>query len=92
MVIKGGPYSTIDEATAAKIKELHRKYPRLGHRGLRKALNEMSVKVDSKELERFMYANRIKAKSPFRPRPLKGLPPYLTGTIASPGSEDGGIG
>ena len=87
MTLKGGPYATIDEAVAARIKELHKKYPRLGHRGLLTALRDMKLDVDSSELKTFMSESRIMAEKPSRPRQLKGIPTHLIGGV--PPSDPG---
>lgn len=90
MTVKGGPYATIDEATADKIKELHKNQPQLGRWGLEKALEGMEIAVDAKELEHFMQANRIKADKTYKPRRLKDAPPYLIANIPPYDVGDGG--
>jgi transposase len=60
---KSGPYRTIDDELAGKIKELHERHPNLGAKGLLNVLKQKGNKVDAKELERFISEQGLKPKS-----------------------------
>jgi hypothetical protein len=72
-------YVPIDGAVAAKIVELHTKYPKLGHHGILKALNDEGIKVHADELDAFMKGNHIEAEKAWRPLGTRGAPGRLGG-------------
>ncbi|MFQ5471883.1 MAG: hypothetical protein ACE5FA_03210 [Dehalococcoidia bacterium] len=70
MSAKHGGYRTINEETAAEIRELHDRHPNLGSKGLLKVLKQSGKKVDARELERFIREGGMKPKAkkgPWRP-------------------------
>jgi hypothetical protein len=73
-------YVAIDETLAAKIVELHKKSPKLGHHGILSALNSEGIKVHPDELEEFMKGNHIEAEKAWRPLRFRGAPGWLGGS------------
>ena len=63
VAMKGGPYYTIGEDVARRIKQLHGEHPRLGHEGLMDILEQEDVAVDEAELKRYLRDNRIRPES-----------------------------
>jgi hypothetical protein len=63
IAMKGGPYHTIGEDVARRIKQLHREQPRLGHEGLIDILKQEDVDVDEAELKRYLRDNKIRPES-----------------------------
>jgi len=72
-------YIPIDGAVAEEIQALHKRYPKLGHRGLLSALGDSGMRVRPEELDRFMAEHRITAEKPWRPWRWRGLPGWLGG-------------
>jgi hypothetical protein len=68
-----------DSVVAAKIVELHKKYPKLGHHRIFKALNDEGIKVQPDELEEFPEGKQIQAEKPFKPMKFRGAPSWLGG-------------
>ena len=72
-------FQPIDEHIANEIASIHKKYPKLGHHGILSALADAGMRVEPKELERFMADNHIEAKKPFKPLKFRGAPGWLGG-------------
>ena len=72
-------YVPIDDVVAAKIVELHKKYPKLGAHGLLAALNDDGIKLHPDDLEDFMKGNHIEAEKAWRPLGFRGAPGWLGG-------------
>ena len=72
-------YVPIDDAVAAQIEALHKKYPKLGHHGILEALKDEGSHVDPAELEDYMSRQHISAEKEFRPLKFKGPPGWLGG-------------
>ncbi len=77
-------YESINERMAAKIKELHDRYPDLGHRGLTQVLSQEGFRVDPKELKQFMRENHIRPRRPWPRLRLPGLPSWWIGGPPEP--------
>jgi len=72
-------YRTIDERVAEEIKRLHKRYPKLGHHALAEALREAGVRVDPRELKRFLKEEGLQVERSWSPRRWRGLPSWLGG-------------
>ena len=56
-------YDDFGEAVAELVIDLHERHPKLGHRGLMKALRDEGYEVDPQQLERFMEQADIEGES-----------------------------
>jgi transposase len=72
-------YRTIDERVAKEIKRLHERYPKLGHHALAEALREAGVRVDPRELKRFLKEKGLRAERSEQRQRSRGLPSWLGG-------------
>ena len=75
--MKSAPYSTINDETARWVKLLHRKHPDLGHDGIWKLLVEEGLRVDKKELKRFMRSHRLS------PDPARQTSGHVAGEVGT---------
>jgi hypothetical protein len=73
------PYATIDDRVAEKTRDLHKRYPKLGHHGLGDALRQSGIHVEADELERFMEEHKMRSEKPWRPWRWRGLPAWMGG-------------
>jgi transposase len=72
-------YRTIDERVAEEIKRLHKRYPKLGHHALAEALREAGVRVDPRELKRFLKEGGLQPERSQQRQRSRGLPSWLGG-------------
>jgi transposase len=72
-------YRTIDERVAEEIKRLHKRYPKLGHHALAEALREAGVRVDPRELKRFLKEGGLQPERSEQRRRSRALPSWLGG-------------
>jgi transposase len=72
-------YRTIDERVAEEIKRLHRRYPKLGHHALAEGLREAGVRVDPRELKRFLKEGGLQPERSQQRQRSRGLPSWLGG-------------
>jgi hypothetical protein len=73
-------YDEIDDSVAGMIAELHKKHPKLGHRGIDRALQQSGVHVDPSHLEEFMRTRKIEPQRDWRPWKWSGAPSWLGGS------------
>lgn len=57
--MKGGPYYSITDDIARRIKSLHKQHPNLGHEGLMTVLQQEDIDVDEAELKRFVIRHHM---------------------------------
>jgi transposase len=72
-------YRTIDERVAEEIKRLHKRYPKLGHHALAEVLRQAGVRVDPRELKRFLKEGGLQPERSEQRRRSGGLPSWLGG-------------
>jgi len=77
-------YRTIDERVAKEIRLLHKRYPKLGHRALAKALREAGVHVEPAELKRFLKEESLEPERSSRPSRWGGPPSWMGGSPEPP--------
>jgi hypothetical protein len=73
------PYQQIDDAVALRIAAIHDRYPKLGHQGILSALADEDIRIDPRELERFMAERHVKPQAEFKPLKFRGAPTWLGG-------------
>lgn len=66
-------YATIDDRVAEKIRELHKRYPKLGHHGLLEALRQSGIRVEAGDMERFLREHKMRPEKPWRPLGWAGI-------------------
>ncbi len=79
MTTAKGTHRTIDDRIAGEIRELHKRFPKLGHHGILEALRDDGDRVDPEELKHFLKEHGIRAEKPWRPWRWRGLPSWLGG-------------
>jgi hypothetical protein len=67
------PSPTIDDKTAHRIRDLHKRHPQLGHHGLFNLLQQEGIHVQQEDLQRFLDEHHIRADKPWRPWKWRGV-------------------